>query len=181
MLYLSSDANSLLWLLKMERIVRGNHQRIPSIRAEEEPFDVMSFHSHFAPPPKITIFWLAKEISPTCSGDHLNHCTNLPRKSLSTTIFKKHGPWMGGTSYKLFAWWLYIFLRPSNKRAKIPRPIAFVSWVLKWSYMFTERTMVFSKTASTPTICGEDWGEVICCKFVRCSLWYAIFFISRKV
>ena len=161
----------------MERIVRGNHQRIPSIRAEEEPFDVMSFHSHFAPPPKITIFWLAKKISPTCSGDHLNHCTNLPRKSLSTTIFKKHGPWMGGTSYKLFAWWLYIFLRPSNKRAKIPRPIAFVSWVLKRSYMFTERTVVFSKAASTPMICGEE--KSFAANLLGGRLWYAIFFISR--
>jgi len=51
LLYLSSDTNSLLWFLKMERIVRGN-QGIPSIGPEEEPFDVVSFHSRYAPPPK---------------------------------------------------------------------------------------------------------------------------------
>lgn len=47
-----------------------------------------------------------------------------------------------GTSYKLLPDG-HLFFAASNKRAKIPRPIAFVSWVLKCSYMFMERTLYF--------------------------------------
>jgi hypothetical protein len=97
LLYLSSDANSLLWFLKMECVVRGN-QGIPSIGLLGQRRSLLML-CRFTPllcsssTTKMTIFWLAKEISTTCSGDHLNHCTNLLRKSMSTTIFKNHGPW----------------------------------------------------------------------------------------
>lgn len=126
---------------------------------------------------KITSFWLAKQITPICFRIILI-IAQICREIAVHNDFQQLRTINGQDLQQAPLLDGCIFLLPSNKSAKIPRPIAFVSCISKCSYMLMERTIVFSKSASTSMICGDEWSFAASLfGGLRC----ASLFITRRV
>lgn len=90
---------------------------------------------------KITSFWLAKQITPICFRIILI-IAQICREIAVHNDFQQLRTINGQDLQQAPLLDGCIFLLPSNKSAKIPRPIAFVSCISKCSYMLMERTIV---------------------------------------